>query len=99
MFKISMENVELFTQLEITHYEFNSYIDILADMRNNNTNYNENYWRIWKEYINILGEYETLKEKLRVEFIVPIVGEGYGGNWEANFDEGIVYIYEPNNLI
>ena len=97
MFKIQMKDVELFTNLEVVHYEFNSYLNILHDLKIN-SGYNEEYWDTWKEYIRILGEYETLKEKLRIQFIVPIVGEGYDGNWEANFDENMIYIYGNDQI-
>lgn len=95
MFKISMKDVELFTNLEITHYEFNSYLNILTDIRNSK-GYNEEYWNTWNDYIKVLVEYETLKEQLRIQFVVPIVGEDYNGSWEANFEEGVVYINEAN---
>ncbi len=95
MFKIQMKDVELFTNLEVVHYEFNSYLNILHDLKIN-SGYNEEYWDTWKEYIRILGEYETLKEQLRIDFIIPIVGDDFNGNWEANFDTGEVIII-PNN--
>ena len=90
-----MKDVELFTNLEVVHYEFNSYLNILHDLKIN-SGYNEEYWDTWKEYIRILGEYETLKEQLRIDFIIPIVGDDFNGNWEANFDTGEVIII-PNN--
>ena len=95
MFKIEMKDVELFTNLEVVHYEFNSYLNILHDLKIN-SGYNEEYWDTWKEYIRILGEYETLKEQLRIDFIIPIVGDDFDGNWEANFDTGEIVII-PNN--
>ena len=95
MFKIQMKDVELFTNLEVVHYEFNSYLNILHDLKIN-SGYNEEYWDTWKEYIRILGEYETLKEQLRIDFIIPIVGDDFDGNWEANFDTGEIVII-PNN--
>ena len=95
MFKIQMKDVELFTNLEVVHYEFNSYLNILHDLKIN-SGYNEEYWDTWKEYIRILGEYETLKEQLRIDFIIPIVGDDFNGHWEANFDTGEVIII-PNN--
>lgn len=90
-----MKDVELFTNLEVVHYEFNSYLNILHDLKIN-SGYNEEYWNTWKEYIRVLGEYETLKEQLRIDFIIPIVGDDFNGNWEANFDTGEVII-TPNN--
>lgn len=98
MFKIAMKDAELFAELEIAHYEFNSYANILNDMKNSDNGYNDEYWSTWKEYIKVLGEYETLKEKLRIQFVVPIVGEGYDGNWEANFDENMIYIYGNDQI-
>ena len=95
MFKIQMKDVELFTNLEVVHYEFNSYLNILHDLKIN-SGYNEEYWDTWKEYIRILGEYETLKEQLRIDFIIPIVGDDFNGNWEAKFDTGEEIIIQNN---
>ena len=94
MLKAKIENSDLLTRLEIAHYEFNSYLDILNDIKSRG--YDDEYWNMWKQYMSVLTEYETIKEELRVTIIVPIVGENYPGVWEAKFDTQEIYIYDEN---
>lgn len=91
MLKITeLSENDLFTNLEVVHYEYESYLNILEDLKKKG--YNDEYWTTWKDYIRVLGEYETLKEQLRVTFVIPLVGDGFDGNWEANFETGEIYI-------
>ena len=94
MIKAKIENSDLLTNLEIAHYEFNSYVDILNEVKTHG--YNEEYWNIWNQYMQIYVEYETLKEELRTQIIVPIVGDNYPGGWEVNFDTQEIYITDEN---
>ena len=90
MYKVNIADTDLFDDLEVAYYEYNSYFNIINTIKNQG--YDENYWDVWFQYMEVLVEYETLKERLRVEIIVPVVGEIFD-RWEVNFEEGVVYIY------
>jgi hypothetical protein len=92
MLKIKIKNSTLLNDLEVSHYEYNSYISILNEIRTRG--YDEKYWDFWSQYMEAFAEYETLKEHLRVEIIIPIVGNNYNGNWEVNFETGEILISE-----
>lgn len=94
MFQIDISKIKLFSDLEVCYYEYCAYTDILRGARSNG--YNEEYWNLWSQYMEVLGEYETLKEHLRVEVIVPLMGENTPCNWEVKFEEGLLYITEIN---
>ena len=88
-----VKNNELLADLEVSHYEQASYQNILNGIVKNH-GYNEEYWKIWEQYMSVRSEYDTLKEHIRVEYIIPAVGEDHPGWWEIDFNNGIITIYD-----
>ena len=91
---IQIDNKDLVADLEVSYYEYNSYVNMLKEAKNNG--YNSEYWSLWEQYMEVCSEYETLKEHIRAEYVVPAVGENYPGTWEVNFDNQEIYIYDEN---
>ena len=89
---IRVDDNDFIDELEVSHYEFNSYTNMLDYSKENG--YNDEYWDIWQQYMEVYVEYTTLKEKLRVNYIVPAVGENYPGWWEINFERKEIYIHK-----
>lgn len=92
MLKIKIKNSTLLNDLEVSHYQYNNYINLLNEIRTRG--YDEKYWDFWTQYMAVFTEYETLKEHLRVEIIVPVVGDNYNGNWRVDFENGEILISE-----
>ena len=90
MITVKITNNNLLADLEASHYEYTSYMDILNSAKING--YTQEYWSLWEQFMEVQSEYETFKEHLRVEFVVPAVGDNYNGIWEVDFDQGVVFI-------
>ena len=92
MIIVQVDNENLVKNLEVSHYEYVSYNNMLESAKVNG--YNQEYWDLWSQYMEVCSEYETLKEHIRVEFIVPAVGEDYPGWWEIDFENKIITIHK-----
>lgn len=88
---VKIDNEDLITNLEASYYEHNSYLDMLKYIKENG--YNNEYWDIWEQYMEVRSEYDTLKEHIRVEYVIPAVGDNYPGWWEIDFDKRQLFIY------
>lgn len=91
MLKFSMTDNEIFMKLEIAHYEYESYSQIIEEL-DFQGKHDDNYWSIWFQYITALGVYETYQKLLTVNFIYPKVGLEFD-RWEANYDNCELTIY------
>ncbi len=89
---IQIDNKDLVADLEVSHYEYNSYLNMLQEAKSNG--YNSEYWSLWGQYMEVCSEYETLKEHIRAEYVVPAVGENYPGWWEIDFDTCKITIHK-----
>ena len=90
---IEIKDDELLADLEVNHYECLSYENILSETARS-YGYNESYWEIWKQYMEVFVSYYTLKEHFRTNYIIPAVGENYPGWWEVNFENKTITIHE-----
>lgn len=96
MLKLSLKDNEIFTNLEIIHYEYESYVQILEYMEANNQ-YDEEFWTLWKKYMELYAIYETLKKSIHINIVLPVTGNNFHGHWEINFDEEEITIFDNNN--
>lgn len=87
---IKCEQSELLADLEVSYYEYLSYQNMINSLRKNNQ-YDENYWDMWSQYMEVTAEYETLKEHLNAEIIIPITDKK-SCNWNVNFETNEIYI-------
>ena len=79
------------TNLKISCDEYNNYLNMLKQIKKNG--YNNEYWLLWKQFMDVCSEFNTLKEQLRVNYVVPIVGENHPGEWTVDFKTGDVFIH------
>ena len=87
--KIIDENLVI--DLETSHHEYNSYLNMLENSKING--YDEEYWSLWKQFMEVRAEYDTLKEHIRVDYVIPAVGENYPGWWEIDFNKNEIIIH------
>lgn len=90
---VKITDLNLLTDLKTSFCEHNSYLNILDCERKTN-GYSEEYWKLWSQFMEVMSEYNTFKEKLRIAFIVPAVGENYPGWWEIDFQNKTVIIHD-----
>ena len=93
MLKMSLKGNATFNELEIIHYEYDSYAQILESVEANNQ-YDEYFWDLWKKYMELHAIYETLKKVIHIDIVLPITGNDFYGHWEIDFDKEEITIFE-----
>jgi hypothetical protein len=80
--------------LKKAHYEMIGLQSIVQYMITSGAQSNPTFGKYWEEYINSIANYDKVKEEFRINYITPVVGENYPGNWEVDFFYNEVKIYD-----
>lgn len=81
---------EYFTKLEKLFFEKNARMNIVAYMFNKNSFTEDQYDKVFNDYLNSLKEYELFISVFESEVIIPVNGKDV--NWTADFIKRVIYI-------
>ena len=80
---------EHFSALEKLYFERNAHMNIVAFMSDRNSFTQEQYDRVFTDYLNILKKYETQIQLFEENVIIPVCGDV---NWHADFRKRVIYL-------
>lgn len=78
---------EHFTKLERLYFERNAHMNIVAYMSDRNTFTQEQYERVFNDYLIALQEYEKYIQVFETEVIIPNCGYVH---WHADFQNRVI---------
>ena len=73
---------ELCEEFELAQRKYQIYNDMLFFVKQNG--YNDQYWELWQQLMEVQASCNTLHEFIRVKYIVPLFEETQV-NWVVNF--------------
>lgn len=80
---------EYFTELERLYFERNAHMNIVAYMSDRNSFTEEQYERVFKDYLKVLKEYENYIQVFETNVVIPVCGYV---NWRADFRQRVIYL-------
>ena len=80
---------EYFTELERLYFERNAHMNIVAYMSDRNSFTQEQYNRVFSDYLAVLKKYENQIQIFEEKVIIPNYGHI---NWHADFRKRVIYI-------
>ena len=80
---------EYFTELEKLYFERNAHMNIVAYMSNRNSFTEEQYNRVFQDYLIALKKYENYIPIFEEKVVIPICGHAH---WRADFRQRVIYI-------
>lgn len=81
---------EYFTKLERLYFEKNARMNIVVYMFNKNSFSEDQYDKVFNDYLNSLKEYELFISIFESKVVIPITGQNV--NWTADFIKRVIYI-------
>lgn len=81
---------EYFTTLECLFFERNAHMNIVAYMSDRNSFTEEQYKRVFSDYLTVLKKYEDYIPVFEQNVVIPACGGPV--NWRADFQQRVIYI-------